>query len=75
MGLAGKPALTDMKTALLLLAVTGLLLAGAPTANAAAVETPHEGSDTRMDCAPVIQVVCSTYYFVCRNYLGRCPVE
>jgi Flp pilus assembly protein CpaB len=62
-----------MKAAILLFALAGLLFAG--TATASAIDQPPQPAEGKVDCAPVIQVVCSTYYFVCHNYLQRCPIE
>ena len=68
-----KPALIDMKTAILLLALAGLLFAG--TASATAIDQPSsDGQDIR--CAPLTQPVCYAYYYYCNNYLGGfCPLD
>ena len=64
-----------MKTAILLLALAGLLLAGPVAASAPSIDPPQASADGKVDCAPVIQVACSTYYAVCRNVLHNCPIE
>ncbi len=61
-----------MKTAILLLALAGLLFAG--TATASDLEQPQPTQDGKILCNPIIEPVCYTYYYYCRNYLRFCPI-